>query len=101
MNIWNKLLGAVCPASGVACLALILSSCEGEGPVDPSQNPGNFNRTMQSGGLDRVYDVHVNGPTQKLKLFWVSLALAVIAERLVQRKNPQTEAHAIPREAGT
>jgi polyhydroxybutyrate depolymerase len=41
------------------CLSFVLTSCGGEAPVDPIQNPGDFNRSLRSGGLDRVYDVHV------------------------------------------
>jgi polyhydroxybutyrate depolymerase len=59
MDTKKKISVAVCRASGAAFLAFILSSCGDEGPVDPIQNPGDFNRAMRSGGLDRVYDVHV------------------------------------------
>ncbi len=59
MDTRKKISVALRRASGAACLAFILSSCGGDGPVDPIQNPGDFNRAMRSGGLDRVYDVHV------------------------------------------
>ena len=71
MDTRKRIPVALRHASGAACLAFILSSCGGEGPVDPIRNPGDFNRAMRSGGLDRVYDVHVPAtvdPSQPLPL---------------------------------
>ena len=46
---------------GLVLLCLALPACGSEGPLDPIDTPGDLTRTLESGGRERVYELHVPG----------------------------------------